>query len=138
MALRDLYDHAGEVLRPTEARDPFGDVATTYPTKGEIALALVPPSMGLRDMGPGDVSVDQLEGYTDADADIQARDMLRITEGPEAPSVWRVLGVRRPRGHHAEFLAQRYEGPVEDLIEEPEEPEEPEGPDDPEEPEVIE
>jgi len=130
VSLPELFDHAAEVLRPGETRDPFGDVLTTYPTVDTIALALVPPRMGIRDMGPGDVSVDQLEGYTDAHADLRARDMLRVTAGPESPSVWRVLGVRRPRGHHAEFLAQRYEGPIE--LPDPEDPEEPEEPEEPE------
>lgn len=111
-----LFDHTVNLHRPNEARDEYGGTTTTYTaviTGTEPNAALVPPKRRLRGYGAGEAPAGETELYVAADADVQRRDVVEVTAGPEAGTTWRVLDVHTPRGHHTEATVEFYTGELE-------------------------
>lgn len=115
MSLRRLLDHTVTVHRRSEARDAYGDVVVTWPAVAGMTGAqagvqrrgarLVDQGAGVEEEGTHDV-------FMLPHADVQADDVLEVTAGPEmaASPLLRVLSVARPRGHHTELAAEKWEG----------------------------
>lgn len=107
MSLDLLFDHTAEITHVDASTpvtvDAYGDSAPD-PDVTPVAerCAVVPPKLALRDYGAGDVSVGRMDAYFRMGVLVAARDVVKLTTGPEAPSTWIVDSVSHPRGHHVE------------------------------------
>lgn len=117
MSLQALFDHYAEVWRPIETTGPARDVVVTFEQVEEATknCHVVPPVGGERslrtvDIGPGETTRGQTTLLMARGLDIQARDVVRLIAGSEAPSKWRVGAVARPRGHHVEAMVEPWVG----------------------------
>jgi len=121
MALEDLYDHRIRIWRPTASRGPLREETRSY------AIVLEPPSIfnatvrrptaRLANPGPGLAPVGERKVYCASETPVQARDVVELVSGPEAPSLLEVdEPPTRPRGHHTELTCRFFVGaaPTED------------------------
>ena len=120
--MRLLWNHTARLYRATALRDGFGDAVEAWlpvgsaPT-GPNARPDAAWSGRLADQGAGEEQAAARRWYLDASVgDVQERDVLDVTAGPEAPVRLRVLSVARPaagiRAHHLEVLAEIWEGEI--------------------------
>lgn len=118
--IEGLFDHVARVLRPSEdaSGSPVGYAGETYaeavPAPLTPNVAIVPPTRGRLPLAAGERITGQTEAFAAADFDLERNDVLDVTAGPEAPSKWRVVDLRRPRGHHTEATLEVFSG---DLVE---------------------
>lgn len=113
MSIRGLFKHQVEVWRPTQTRGEFREVIddfdrVTVPTRNNAEP--VPPNMRLEDPGPGEASAGRVTWYMDRMTDVEEQDVLKVTAGPEAPSLWRVVSKAFPRAHHFELVVEPWHG----------------------------
>ena len=118
--MRLLWTHTARLYRATALRDGFGEpVEAWLPAGPEPAGPNARPdaiwSGRLADQGAGEEQAAARRWYLDASVgDVQERDVLDVTAGPDAPARLRVLAVARPaagiRAHHLEVLAEVWEG----------------------------
>lgn len=100
-----LFDTTVRVWRPTPERSRLGVEERTY--------SVVAPSLGAKvnrssapeaDAGPGFQPVGARRVYMRPDVDVQARDLLELLTGPDAPQFWEVNEPpTRPQGHHTQL-----------------------------------
>jgi hypothetical protein len=116
MSIEGLFDHWAEVWRPLEARGPAGEVSLDWdrvhePTRTNCAV--VPLKGSVENIGPGETVRGREEVYLGIWVDVQERDVVRLTAGPEAGRTFRAVGVTRPRGHHVEAMVEPIVGALE-------------------------
>lgn len=121
MSITSLFDHRAECWRPVERRGFGAQVkpgfeAVERPASGlNCAIdGLVGRSgeVGVQDIGPGEARRGRTQAFLPAAFNVEERDILRLVAGPEAPSLWRVMGVARPRGHHTEADVEPWAGEI--------------------------
>jgi hypothetical protein len=99
------------VYRGTQTRDAYGDVgaglAATTPT---IWVDIVRERSGLVDRGAGDEVLIAAKGFCHYAADVNERDVLSVTGGPEAGTKWRVLAAFHPHARHTELTLEQFTG----------------------------
>lgn len=90
--------HAGElrnqvtVHRPTESPDDFGDVIRGWEdADGPHWMSIMRDGGDLRDTGPGEQPAPVAKAKCYSQVDVRPRDVVRVTEGPEAGTVWKVV-----------------------------------------------
>ena len=116
MSIRHLFDHTVTVYRVSETRDPWGGTQTTWAAVYEGPAAVIPPNQRtIASYGAGEQPSGHMEVYLGKDADVQIRDGVHVTAGPEAGTKWRVVTVHTPRGHHTEARLEVYNGSFEEV-----------------------
>ena len=124
MSFLALCNHRGVIHRPPgpdEApRDELQDVQETF-----TALP-APPGLNcrpnqnwsgvLQDHGPGEQQAAHRQWFLVAEFDARERDVLEVTEGPEAPLLLRIVSVSKPAAplvtHHLEVNVEIWAGPL--------------------------
>src|SRR5690606_37151907 len=117
-----LWNHTARPYRAATVRDGFGELVESWlPVGAEPTGPNARPDAawsGRRaDWGGGEEQAPVRRWSLDASAgDVQGRDILDVTAGPEAPVRLRVLSVARPaagiRAHHLEVMAEIWEGEI--------------------------
>lgn len=100
-----LFDHVVIVWRPTaDANNRLGVEQRAYsPAYQGVGCAVNRNESRMADTGPGMDPVGQRRMYFRPDADVRARDVIQIVEGPDSPGTWEVdQPPTRPRGHHTQ------------------------------------
>lgn len=117
MSIAGLMDHRAEVWRPTEKRGFAAEVVQTLepielPKSGRNCAVVPAPvgTMDVQDLGPGEAPRGRTQLYMAKALDVQERDVIRLVDGPEAPSRWRAVAVAKPRGHHYEVVVEPWVG----------------------------
>lgn len=72
------------IRRPTEDRQPLGDVETTYPAVGMAWVEVRPPRRLLANYGAGEIPEGRMEAELREHIDVRMRDVLEIIAGPES------------------------------------------------------
>lgn len=99
------------VQRPNESRDAYGDVAAGYAAlPATIWVDIQRERSTIIDRGPGDQPAVSAKGFAQYGANVQLRDVLDVTGGPESGSKWRVLGLFHPRAKHTELVLEQFTG----------------------------
>lgn len=119
MSIEHLFDHRAEVWYPSETRGPGGSVLqqrlpVEQVDESALNCALVPVRLDVENIGPGETTRRRVEFYFAVATDILERDVIRLVEGPQAPSDWFVLSVAKVRGHHLEIGAEPWVGEIPD------------------------
>ena len=98
------------IRRPTEARQPLGDVETTYPAVGMAWVDVRPPRRLVANYGAGEIPEGRMEAELRAHIDVRMRDVLEIVAGPEAGTRWRAVSPpHRPGDGSLVILLEVYE-----------------------------
>lgn len=83
------------VWRPSEVEGQHRSRVTVYAIAGAVWLELGRGTRGLRDYGAGEEPQNGSPARTHALTDVQPRDVLQVTAGPESGTSWKVEGVDR-------------------------------------------
>lgn len=104
-SIDSLFDHDVRIWRPTPERSALGVDERTYRVQIPAARAKVNRSTApSADTGPGMQPTGSRRLYMRPDADIQARDLVELVAGPDAPQFWEVDQIpSRPMGHHTQL-----------------------------------
>lgn len=117
-AIDSLFDHTVRIWRPTPERSRLGVEERTYQVVTPSAGAKVNRSTApVGDAGPGFQPIGSRRLYMAPDADVQARDLVELLTGPDAPQFWEVNEPPTiPMGHHAQLdcIAWNGETPTEE------------------------
>lgn len=111
-----LFDHVVRIWRPATAPSSRLGVETrNYAIVGQAGAALNRNVSPEGDVGPGMMPIGRRRLYMRPDANVKARDVVEIIEGPEAAGVdgktWEVdQPPTRPRGHHTQVDAVAWNG----------------------------
>ena len=119
MAFSDLLDHTVRVRRPTESYDnPLRVLERAYPVVGTYPAAVNRTKARIGDAGPGLAPIGDRVVYMEASADVEARDILELMSGPDAPEQLEIdRPPTRPRGHHTELICLFYRGTLPAVVE---------------------
>jgi hypothetical protein len=99
------------VYRTTETRDEYGDVDPGWAAQRvQLWVDIQRDRSALVDRGPGDQASVAAKGYAHYGVDVRARDVLDVTDGPEAGTKWRVLAAFHPRARHTELTLEAFTG----------------------------
>lgn len=110
MSVDGLLDHVGDLYRSATVSNAYGVSDDFARETAGLRAGVQRADATLRNTGAGDVSGGTHRIFFAASADVQARDVLDVTSGREAPVKLRVLSVTKPRGHHVEAMAEVWEG----------------------------
>jgi hypothetical protein len=115
MSLRRLLVSTATIWRPTQTADAFGDKPFTYTAGATVKCRVVPPKGTLEDLGPGEQPTGNVIGYFLPGAGVQIRDVIQITDGPEAGRRYRIMDVAdqakmTPTVHHVETVMEPFAG----------------------------
>lgn len=110
MGIQALCDHHGVVYRPVETRDELQDTVLVYTALAAPTGLNCRPNQNwsgaLQDHGPGEQQGAMRQWFLVAEFDVAERDVLLLTEGPEAGLQVRVESVTKPTNpfgiHHLE------------------------------------
>lgn len=112
-----LFDHQVRVWRPSVTRDEHGAEERSYtPALEPVGCALKRAASPLSDVGPGLAPSGRRRFYLRPDADVQPRDVLELTAGPDAAghTTWEVDEPPvRPSGHHTQVDTIAWTGELE-------------------------
>ena len=98
------------IRRPTEERQPLGDVETTYPAVGMAWVDVRPPRRLVANYGAGEIPEGRMEAELRAHIDVRMRDVLEIVAGPETGTRWRAVSPPyRPGDGSLVILLEVYE-----------------------------
>jgi hypothetical protein len=108
MSIEQLFDHVAE-LYPASAPgstvvDDYGDNAPAFGDPVTEDCAVVPPQLSEKDFGAGQTPAGHMNIYLRMGVTLNNRDVVKLIEGPEAPSTWLADNVTHPRGHHTEAV----------------------------------
>lgn len=111
-----LFDHVASQYRPDDTalgsmRERLGTLAPVT----SFRCAVNRPTARLGDTGPGLTNVGERMVYVEVSVDLRPRDVLELTEGPEAGL--RIEVDEQPtnvRGHHKEARCRIFAGDVPD------------------------
>lgn len=114
-----LFDHTLRVWRPAPSQDDVGFEARTYSVVAALlGCALNRSDAPVVDIGPGMLPVGSRRFYLEPDADVQARDVLELLSGPDAPGRWEINEPpTRPRGHHTQVDCIAWHGVLPAVVE---------------------
>lgn len=96
------------VYRRSETRDDYGDVSpgwTAQPVQAWVSINR--DRAALVDYGAGDQPRGAAKGRAHFLADIQIRDVLRVTDGPDVGTDWLVAGVFHPGGRDSDLVLEQ-------------------------------
>lgn len=111
MGIRHLLNHVAEVWRPTEGVGALRAVERSWVKVSTMRAAVRRPTTLLADQGPGLSPAGERIIYAVPGWDIRPRDVVKITDGPDAPGLWEVdAPPTRPRGHHMEIRCRAFSG----------------------------
>lgn len=116
MGFSNLLDHTAKVWRPTESHGALRTVVQTFALVSTVRVAVNRPTRAgsgamLADLGPGLKPTGQRILYATAGWDIQTRDVIELTAGPDSPGRFEVdEPPTRPRGHHLELRCRYWAG----------------------------
>jgi hypothetical protein len=99
------------VYRPQGTRDAYGDVGG-YSAGETFFVAIKRDNSGLRDYGAGDQPVIAAKGMARYGVNVQIRDVLNVTAGPEEGTKWRVLAAFHPGARHTDLVLEQFTGSV--------------------------
>jgi len=104
-SIDSLFDHDVRVWRPTKERSTLGVEERTYQVHiAEARCKVNRPTAPSSDTGPGMAPTGARRLYMRPDVDVQARDLVELTAGPDAGSFWEVDQLpSRPMGHHTQL-----------------------------------
>jgi hypothetical protein len=99
------------VYRGTQTRDSYGDVGAGLAAQTPaIWVDIQRERSGLVDRGPGEEVLIGAKGFCHYAADVNERDVLVVTGGPEVGTKWRVLAAFHPKARHTELTLEQFTG----------------------------
>lgn len=111
MAASGALRNRASVHRRAETRDARGDVLPGWTVVGTAWIGVRDWSPALADEGPGEHPAGTAEAVAHERADIEPRDVLKVTVGPPAGTNWTVVGAwPEPRGRERALSLERFEG----------------------------
>lgn len=115
MAIDHLFDTTVRVWRRGTTLGPQRNEIVTYSEVGSTPVAanavVNRPAARATKTGPGVAPIGERTVYMAEEADVQLRDVLEFTAGPDAGYRGEVNDVpTRPRGHHLEIATQVWHG----------------------------
>lgn len=106
-----LFDHTVQVWRPSVAKDNLGAERRSYALVDTYGAAVNRSVDPLASAGPGLAPTGRVRMYLRPDVDVQARDVMLITDGPNVGQKWEVdQPPVRPRMHHTQVDAATWNG----------------------------
>lgn len=99
-----------QIYRGTETAGSLRSVKTTWAAGATTWGGFLPAFLTMRSYGAGEVPAGLREFETHAGADVESRDGLEITAGPEAGSRWRVVAVDEATPGRAKLRLEPFEG----------------------------
>lgn len=99
------------IHRPAEVRDSYGDVAGFATPDGPHWMAIERDGGGLRDTGPGEAPLPAVKGACWAEVDVRERDVVKVIEGPESGTAWKVVAQFHAGQRQREVRMDAYTGP---------------------------
>lgn len=84
--------------RRSETRDAVGDVGAGWTAGEQMWISLERAGGGLQDFGAGDQPTGRAKAWTNEYSDVEIRDVLRVTAGPDVGTDWRVMDVFHAAG----------------------------------------
>ena len=111
-----MMHHTVEVWRPSQGKGDYAEVVDTFTRVTNPTTPNAEPWVmdhHLDDPGPGEKLSGRRKWAVRKDADVQSRDVLRVTGGINAPSRWLVLSsYAAGQGvvHHFELETEPYNG----------------------------
>lgn len=118
MSIARLCDHSVTLYRATVTRDGFGDTIEAWvPQDGPTGLNARPNqnwSGDLQDAGPGEEQNARRQWFLLPEFDVQERDVMSVTAGPESGALLRIVSVTRTTArrtpHHYEVNVEPFTG----------------------------
>lgn len=110
--IESMLDQCCTIMRLTETENELFEAVNTYSTMAVAEPFAVgnPLNRGRSDDGAGEAPTGQYKGYMAFDADVQAEDVLVVTDGPDFGAMFRVLSAERPRNRHTELVLEDFTG----------------------------
>lgn len=98
------------IQRRNESRDDYGDVGAGWADAGQAWVGIRRDTGALQDYGAGDQPRGGAKGEAHFHADIAARDVLEVTDGPDAGTNWLVESVFHPGGEFKQLVLSQFTG----------------------------
>lgn len=117
--IRPLCDHTATLYRESVTRDAAGDTVRSWVARSGPSGKNCRPNDSwagsLQDGGPGLIQGARRQWFLVAEMAPEERDILRVTAGPEAPLLLKVVSVSSPtdhrqRIHHHEVNVEAWSG----------------------------
>lgn len=106
-----LFDHTATVYRLAKVVGPLRERDDVLQPLTVIRCAVDRPGARLGNPGPGLTNIGERMVYVETSVDLQERDVLELTDGPDAGQVLEIdEAPTNVRGHHKEAGARIYAG----------------------------